>query len=48
MTEVYASSGKSIHKGKYPEAEIITCMEKALKFLNDVKALDKIYADIHQ
>ena len=39
MTEVYASSGKSIHKGKYPEAEIITCMEKALKFLNDESIL---------
>ena len=35
MTEVYSSTGKSIHKGKYPESEIITYMEKALKFLND-------------
>ena len=35
MTEVYASTGKSVHKGKYPESEIITYMEKALKFLND-------------
>ena len=35
MTEVYSASGKSIHKGKYPESEIITYMEKALKFLND-------------
>lgn len=35
MTEVYATTGKSIHKGKYPESEIIVYMEKALKFLND-------------
>ena len=35
MTEVYSNTGKSIHKGKYPEAEIIVYMEKALKFLND-------------
>lgn len=35
MTEVYATTGKSIHKGKYPESEIIAYMEKALKFLND-------------
>lgn len=39
MTEIYASSGKSIHKGKYPEAEIIKYMEKALKFLNDEEIL---------
>lgn len=35
MTEVYSPTGKSIHKGKYPESEIITYMDKALKFLND-------------
>jgi len=35
MTEVYATTGKSIHKGKYPESEIIAYMEKALRFLND-------------
>ena len=35
MTEVYSNTGKSIHKGKYPEAEIIAYMEKALKILND-------------
>ena len=35
MTEVYATTGRSIHKGKYPESEIIAYMEKALKFLND-------------
>ena len=39
MTEIYAASGKSIHKGKYPEAVIITYMEKALKFLNDEEIL---------
>lgn len=37
MTEVYGATGKSIHKGKYPESEIISYMEKALKFLNDEK-----------
>ena len=35
MTEVYAATGKTMHRGKYPEAEIITYMEKALRFLND-------------
>ncbi len=35
MTEVYSNTGKSIHKGKYPESEIIAYMKKALKFLND-------------
>ena len=39
MTEVYAPTGKSIHKGKYPEAEIIRCTEKALKILNDTAIL---------
>ena len=44
MTEVYAATGKSIHKGKYPESEIISYMEKALKFLNneEVQALYRI------
>ena len=35
MTEVYSATGKSIHKGKYPESEIVAYMDKALKFLND-------------
>ena len=35
MAEVYSATGKSVHKGKYPESEIILYMEKALKFLND-------------
>ena len=35
MTEVYAATGKSIHKGVYPESKIISYMEKALQFLND-------------
>jgi len=39
MSEVYATTGKSIHKGKYPESEIIAYMEKALKFLNDESIL---------
>ncbi len=39
MTEVYSAAGKSIHKGKYPESEIITYMEKALKCLNDEEIL---------
>ena len=44
MTEVYAATGKSIHRGKYPESEIISYMEKALKFLNneEVQALYRI------
>lgn len=44
MTEVYAATGKSIHKGKYPESEIISYMEKALKYLNneEVQALYRI------
>lgn len=39
MTEVYAATGKSVHKGKYPESEIITYMEKALLFLNNEEIL---------
>ena len=35
MTEVYGATGKSVHKGKYPESEIIIYMEKALRFLNE-------------
>ena len=35
MTEVYSSAGKTVHKGKYPESEIISYMGKALKFLAD-------------
>lgn len=44
MAEVYAATGKSIHKGKYPEAEIISCMDKALNFLNseEIQALFRI------
>ena len=44
MTQVYAATGKSIHKGKYPESEIISYMEKALKFLNneEIQALYRI------
>ncbi len=39
MAEVYSATGKAIHKGKYPEKEIIASMEKALKFLNDESIL---------
>ena len=39
MTEVYAPSGKPIHKGVYPETKIITAMEKALKVLHDASVL---------
>ena len=39
MTEIYSSSGKSIHKGKYPESEIIAYTERALHFLNDGEIL---------
>ena len=39
ITEIYSASGKSIHKGKYPESEIIKYMEKALSFLNDEEIL---------
>ena len=35
MAEVYGETGKSIHKGKYPESEIISYMDKALQFLHD-------------
>ena len=35
LAEVFSPSGKSIHKGLYPEAKIITAMEQALKFLDD-------------
>lgn len=35
LAEVFSTSGKSIHKGLYPEAKIITAMEQALYFLND-------------
>lgn len=39
MSEVYAATGKSVHKGKYPESEIISYTEKALQFLNDEEIL---------
>ena len=39
MTEVYSATGKSIHKGVYPESNIISYMEKALHFLNDENVL---------
>ena len=39
MSEVYAPSGKSIHKGLYPETKVITAMEKALKVLHDESVL---------
>ena len=39
MTEVYSATGKSIHKGVYPESKIISYMEKALRFLNDGNVL---------
>lgn len=34
LTEVVSPTGKSIHKGLSPEAEIITATEKALRFLH--------------
>lgn len=39
MTEVYSATGRSIHKGKYPESEIIVYMNRALKILNDKSIL---------
>ena len=39
QTELYSEAGKIIHRGKYPEKEIITAMEKALGFLNDERVL---------
>lgn len=39
QTEIYSPAGKIIHRGKYPEAEIITHMEKALRFFNDEAVL---------
>ncbi len=35
LTEVRSATGKPVHKGKYPESEIIQYMEKALRYLND-------------
>lgn len=35
ITEVHSETDKVIHKGLYPESEIIAAMEKALAFLND-------------
>lgn len=32
---VYGNDGKVVHRGRYPEKEIIECMEKALDFLHD-------------
>lgn len=32
---VYGNDGKEVHRGRYPEKEIIDCMEKALDFLHD-------------
>ena len=34
LSELFNSYGKVIHRGKYPESEIIRYMEKALSFLN--------------
>ncbi len=34
-TEIHSQTDKVIHKGLYPESEIITAVEKALEFLND-------------
>ena len=39
MTEIYSATGRSIHRGKYPESEIVAYMEKALAFLNDESIL---------
>lgn len=35
LSELYSPTGKIIHRGKYPESEIIRYMDKALAFLND-------------
>ena len=35
LSEIYNSSGKVIHRGVYPETEIIRMMQNALSFLND-------------
>ena len=35
LSEIYNSSGKVIHRGIYPEEEIIRAMQKALSFLQD-------------
>ena len=41
MTAVHSETDKVIHKGLYPESEIIDAMEKALGFLSD-KAVDRL------
>ena len=42
ISEVYSETGKVIHKGLYPEKEIIESMEKALEFLND-DSIDSLF-----
>ncbi|MGX8699439.1 MAG: Fic family protein, partial [bacterium] len=39
MVEVYAPTGKSIHKGLYPETAILSAMQEALRFLHDESVL---------
>ncbi|MCF0111319.1 MAG: Fic family protein [Erysipelotrichaceae bacterium] len=41
-TEVISATGKVIHKGLYPEKEIISAMEYALNFLND-DSVEKLF-----
>ena len=39
---VYGNDGKPVHRGRYPESEIIDCMEKALYFLHD-NSIEELY-----
>lgn len=39
---VYGNDGKEVHRGRYPEQEIIDCMEKALSFLHD-DSIEELY-----
>lgn len=41
LTAVHSEKDKVIHKGLYPESEIIDAMEKALAFLND-ESVDRL------
>lgn len=39
---IYGDNGEEVHRGRYPETEIIDCMEKALSFLHD-QSIEPLY-----
>ena len=39
---IYGDNGEEVHRGRYPETEIIDCTEKALSFLHD-QSIEPLY-----